>query len=501
MGRILVNPIRLTALELNIFNVIKEYCWFHDKNNGGFNQRLEPRVAGGWVRDKLLGLESDDIDIVLNNMTGEKFTNGLLDFLFQKGLRQQSSVHKIKKNPEKSKHLETCTTVLYGVPVDFVNLRSEHYSNNSRVPMVDFGTPLQDAMRRDATLNAIFYNITEEKIEDFTGLGLKDLADGLLRTPMSAEQTFLDDPLRILRLIRFAARFQFELDSEALEATRKPEIHECFDKKISRERVGIEIHKILCGPEPLYGIQLIHEAGLLNNVFMCQVESEDSISKRYEDMTAFSSVLIHRIRLLLDECGALNDRYKDPKFRENYLLSLILAPLSGIQIVLKPKGNMHSFAAMIIKEGLKLGKVVAGTIQIAVDSINLYHDMVMNYKALSCSEIGFEIRKLKGHLELCHYVTLSYKYLTEPDEIERRSFLTMYSNFEQHLKASNLNEVHNIKPLLGGKELVKLFSFKEGPWLSDVFELMLKWQMDNQKGTKQELMHWLLKVKGKFISD
>lgn len=91
--------------------------------------------------------------------------------------------------------------------IDLVNLRSEKYTDDSRVPVIEIGSPEEDALRRDLTINALFYNINEQKVEDFTGKGLEDLQNGIIRTPLDPLQTFLDDPLRVLRTIRFACRF------------------------------------------------------------------------------------------------------------------------------------------------------------------------------------------------------------------------------------------------------------------------------------------------------
>lgn len=92
-----------------------------------------------------------------------------------------------------------------------MNLRKETYCQDSRNPQVEFGTAQEDALRRDATVNALFYNIHNRVIEDFT-TGLSDMAAKLIRTPLEPLQTFTDDPLRVLRLVRFASRLGFAID-------------------------------------------------------------------------------------------------------------------------------------------------------------------------------------------------------------------------------------------------------------------------------------------------
>lgn len=103
--------------------------------------------------------------------------------------------------------METAICRIYGDNIDVVNLRSEEYGADSRVPDIRIGTPTEDAFRRDLTINTLFYNINERKIEDFTGQGLRDLQLRIARTPVSPLKTFADDPLRILRTFRFSQRF------------------------------------------------------------------------------------------------------------------------------------------------------------------------------------------------------------------------------------------------------------------------------------------------------
>lgn len=106
-------------------------------------------------------------------------------------------------------------TATYGkIELDFVNLRTEAYSEDSRVPQMSVGTPSEDAFRRDLTINALFYNIHTQLVEDFTGQGLADLRRAIVRTPLPPMVTLQDDPLRALRVLRFACRFGFTIAEE-----------------------------------------------------------------------------------------------------------------------------------------------------------------------------------------------------------------------------------------------------------------------------------------------
>lgn len=217
---------------------------------------LTLRFTGGWVRDRLLRGQSQDIDVGINKMTGYEFAQHLVTFIAAHGPKYgidsgARSIHKIESNPEKSKHLETATTRILDFEVDLVNLRSEAYGEDSRIPVVmEFGTPEQDALRRDATVNALFYNLHTGLVEDFTGQGLDDLGKRLIRTPLKPWETFHDDPLRVLRLIRFASRLDFEIVPEVQEAMRDEEIKRDLRIKISRERVRTEVEKMLKGTPP-----------------------------------------------------------------------------------------------------------------------------------------------------------------------------------------------------------------------------------------------------------
>ena len=130
----------------------------------------------------------------------------------------------IKPNPDQSKHLETATTRVMGTWVDFVNLRQETYAD-TRIPEMSIGTPLQDAERRDLTINALFYNINTRSIEDLTGSGLNDLARGVIRTPLDPLVTLKDDPLRALRAVRFSTRFGFTIHDGLMRALSTTDVH------------------------------------------------------------------------------------------------------------------------------------------------------------------------------------------------------------------------------------------------------------------------------------
>lgn len=252
------------------------------------------RVAGGWVRDSLLGKKSNDIDIAVNNMSGEDFANLVYQYMQENQIKSKG-VSVVKANPAQSKHLATAMINIFGLPIDFVNLRKEQYSD-TRIPTIEPGTPEEDATRRDLTINSLFYNVNEGKVEDFVG-GIEDLTNKIARTPMDPVQTFLDDPLRILRTIRFAAKYDLKLAPELVQAAKDPRVQEAFKAKISPERIWKELGGALeesgswkagalAGPNPHRAAELIQELGLRELLFDLPKEEMERIGLS-ESMTSF----------------------------------------------------------------------------------------------------------------------------------------------------------------------------------------------------------------------
>ena len=240
----------ITSTEENIFSLLRKVA---------LEYNVTVRVAGGWVRDKLLGLESDDIDVCVDTMSGESFA-----LLVAAALANGKKVAKVSANTEANKNLESAILRIHGVEVDFAQLRKETYDEESRNPEVEVGvTPLEDAQRRDLTINAIFYNLMTQEVEDWVG-GARDLQMKIARTPIDPLRTYLEDPLRILRAVRFIARFDLQVDPALAKATCDERVQEALVKKISRERIWTELSKILSGPNVPYAMEVIHWFGLRN---------------------------------------------------------------------------------------------------------------------------------------------------------------------------------------------------------------------------------------------
>lgn len=253
------DEIQLSSTEKKVTRFLLDVLQYHSSD-------ATLRIAGGWVRNKLLGLDSDDLDIVTDTISGETLANLIVEYQAHTG-RRKSAFGIISRNPDQSKHLETVTIRLFGLDIDINQLRSETYASGSRIPtvntkfafvpkffrishfffdsaQVEVAEPVEDALRRDFTLNALFYNIGTRCVEDFTHLGRQDLADGILRTPMDPVITLRDDPLRMLRGLRFMATYNFSLDADFVAACGAVRAREQLEQKVSRERMGIEVQKM-----------------------------------------------------------------------------------------------------------------------------------------------------------------------------------------------------------------------------------------------------------------
>lgn len=244
---------------------------------------IELRVAGGWVRDKLLNRATGDIDIAIQHQTGIQFAIQLEQYVEtytellppsftgpKEYIPSVCTAKCIEAKPANSRHLETAAVFLEEQSLDFVQLRTEQYAEleDSRIPhTIGPATPKEDALRRDFTVNALFYNLHTRQVEDCTGLGLHDLAHAILRTPLQPCVTVRDDPLRALRALRFVCKLGFELCESLRNALSNHELHSLIMRKVSRERVGLEIAQILQSPRVLSGLQLIDEFRLVRAVF------------------------------------------------------------------------------------------------------------------------------------------------------------------------------------------------------------------------------------------
>ena len=221
-------------------------------------------VIGGYVRDCFLGRSSDDIDVVVEG-SGVDFANKVAARLEEIEYSQHKTRHKI--NVSEFKTYGTAMIKYLGLELEFVGARKESYRKESRNPIVENGSLTDDQLRRDFTINAMAFSLCKE---DFGALvdpfgGLSDLERGIIRTPQDPDITFSDDPLRMLRAVRFATKLstpllQFCITPECMEAMRR---NRNRLQILTRERIAEELNKMLVVPKPSKAFRLMDEAGLL----------------------------------------------------------------------------------------------------------------------------------------------------------------------------------------------------------------------------------------------
>lgn len=213
---------------------------------------LELYAVGGFVRDKLLGKKVKDIDFTV---IGDAVA-------FAKVVAKELGV----RDPVLFEKFGTAMVPYRGYQLDFVTARAESYESQSRKPKVWEGALEDDLARRDFTVNALAASLNHERFGQLVDLydGIGDLERKILRTPLEPEQTFSEDPLRIMRAVRFAAQLEFTVAPEALAACKKMADRL---KIVSQERITDELMKLMSADRPSIGLRLMFETGVLEIVF------------------------------------------------------------------------------------------------------------------------------------------------------------------------------------------------------------------------------------------
>ncbi|KAE8355246.1 hypothetical protein BDV28DRAFT_146330 [Aspergillus coremiiformis] len=497
----------LKSLLLDVADYIRERT-VAEGGNEVDTPRTVLRFTGGWVRDKLLGVDSHDIDVGINNMTGYQFGLLLKDYLdIPENLEKYKkdhlngelkeaivSLHKIEANPEKSKHLETVTTKIFGLDIDLVNLRKETYSEESRNPQMEFGTAEEDAMRRDATINALFYNLNESKVEDFTGRGFEDMRDHVIRTPLEPYQTFKDDPLRVLRLIRFASRLGYRIDEHTEHAMKNKDISEALKLKISRERVGTELDKMLKGPDPRGALQLI-----------CRLELYETIFANHQDEvgvdTSSWSLAYNALQELLNphDTSIPTVRVRGLLIRDSLeahyaWVIAAFAPWSTVpdRVAQGPKAKpFPPRAAEVARDSLRSDNKTINLLRDAarfwrsiVDvKSSLLEDRMSGTPAEVRQQIGLYIRTWHKDWRLCCVLSILQE-VSQGSDFSK--VIHEYNKFLSYVVDNDLENVYDMKPIVNGGEIIQHFGASKGPWMSKALAMVIKWQLLHPEITDKE---------------
>ena len=228
-------------------------------------------AIGGYVRDCFLGRECNDIDIVVEGSG--------IDFASEVGRVTGKYVSYFKNFGTAMLHYQ-------GDEIEFVGARKESYRRESRKPIVEDGTLQDDQLRRDFTINAMAFSLQKESFGELVDPfgGISDLAGGIIRTPLDPDTTYSDDPLRMLRAVRFATKLstpelKFTIVQQSMDSMRRMADRLSI---LSKERIADELNKMLLTPRPSMAFELMEQTGLLQHILpeLCALKGVETVEGR-----------------------------------------------------------------------------------------------------------------------------------------------------------------------------------------------------------------------------
>ncbi len=411
-------------------------------------------VVGGYVRDLLLGKRVKDIDFVV---VGDAMK-------FADQLKKDLHLRTIIRYPR----FGTFMTRYYGYQLEFVNAREESYNKDSRKPVTKQADLFTDLSRRDFTINTLAMDISPQNFGEIIDVfnGKEDLKAGIIRTPLDPVRTFSDDPLRMLRAVRFAARLNFNIESATFEAIKANADRLSI---ISPERITDEFNKILLADKPSEGLLLLDRSGLLD-VFFPELVKLKGVEQRkgfhhkdvfYHTLEVVDNVAKKSPDLKLRLTALLHDIGKPPtkRFDENTGWTFHGHEVVGARMAkkilrrFKYSNDIINYVYKLISLHLRpmalVGEEVTDSavrrlIFLAGDDLD---DLMILCKADITSKIE---QKVKRYLKNYEYVL---KRITEVEERDR---------------------IRNFQPPVDGNEIMELFNLTPGPKVGKIKKFILE---------------------------
>ncbi|MFY0606840.1 MAG: HD domain-containing protein [Cyclobacteriaceae bacterium] len=446
------------------------------------DMKLEAYIVGGYVRDLIIDRPSKDIDFVC----------------IGSGIRLAEKVKKILGKDAKLvvyKSFGTAAITYHEFDLEFVGARKESYRSDSRKPIVEDGTLEDDQNRRDFTINALAISINEntfgELIDPFDGV--KHLEQKLIKTPLDPEVTFSDDPLRIMRAIRFASQLEFDIDADTYAAisTQKERI-----KIISQERVTDELNKIILSKTPSYGFKLLFSSGLLKIIFplmaklqgVKKVKGNSHKDNFYHTLQVLDNISLDTNDLWLRWAAILHDIAKPATQRYNEKVGWTFHGHEDLGARWVPK---------IFKE-LKLPlnekmKFVQKLVKLHLRPIALVNERVTDSAIRRLLyEAGDDIDDL---------MTLCRADVTSKNMDKVRKYLANFKKVEEKIKeVESRDHVRNFQPPVSGETIINTFELKPsrivGEIKAEIKEAVLEGHIKNDPTEAFELMLEIGKSKG-----
>ena len=421
-------------------------------------------LCGGCVRDSILGLPIKDVDIAVN------IPNGGILFSTYMAMKQMCFVS--GTNPLIFETYGTAKLQLYkneelkDLQIECVQTRKEQYKKESRNPETVFGTIEEDAKRRDLTINALYYDITNEKVIDFNGCGFADLSNKILRTPTDADTTFTDDPLRILRVIKFSTRLGWDIEKNTWLGMVKNASRLSI---VSQERITDEISKILLCDKPSVGIRKMYNCGVLSEV----MQDVYDMMQAYESKNPMVTTFDHTMNVLDTVQPYIENR-----------LAALFHDVGRIATDVFRNISPDQFSADIAASDLKKMKFPNSVIK-SVETAIKYHRMFDKY---SDGSLPLD-KKIRKFVNLCGDDIGTTVDLMNANNLhvtynkKKRQALDILNRIEE---LESIDKMKNVKLPINGDDIIKEFKLKPSATIGILLECVKDAYFENPEISKDE---------------